>query len=143
MHALKIAVRTLCIIAFVTGVADIVDGVGLLNFAGARLETVASDPTLNSQVGFWGAIWFGFGVILWRASSHLQDEVDLFRLLCGTIALSGLARLAAVMTYGSPGPVLTLAMAIELVAGAGFLLWHASALRRQSRSRAQPRPRQA
>ncbi len=130
MHALKMAVRTLCIIPFVTGVADIVNGVGLLTLAGARLEGVANDPVLNSQVGFWGAIWFGFGIILWRASSHLRDEVDLFRLLCGTIALSGLARLGSAIVYGFPGPVLTGAMLVEIIAGAGFLLWHASALHR-------------
>ena len=129
MHTLKIAVRALCIIPFVTGVIDIINGVGLLAFGGAHLESVASDPVLNSQVGFWGAIWFGFGVILWRASSHLRDEVGLFRLLCGTIALSGLARLGAAFAYGLPGPVLTVAMAVELTAGMGFLFWHASALR--------------
>ncbi len=129
MHALKIAVRTLCIIPFVTGVVDTVNGVGLLTFAGARLEGVANDPVLNSQVGFWGAVWFGFGIILWRASSHLRDEVDLFRLLCGTIALSGLARVGSAFAYGLPGPVLTVAMTVELIAGMGFLLWHASALR--------------
>jgi len=130
VHTLKMAVRALCIIPFVTGIADIINGVGLLTFAGARLENVASDPTLNSQVGFWGAIWFGFGIILWRASSHLQDEADLFRLLCGTIALSGLARLGSAFAYGLPGPVLTVAMSVELSAGMGFLFWHASALRR-------------
>jgi hypothetical protein len=129
MHALKVAVRVLCIVAFVTGTADIVDGIGLLAAAGAQLETVARDPVLNSQVGFWGAIWLGFGVILWRASSHLRDEVDLFRLLCGTILISGLARLGAVFMYGLPGPVLTAAMAVELIAGTSFLFWHASALR--------------
>jgi len=93
------------------------------------LESVASDPTLNSQVGFWGAIWFGFGIILWRASSHLQDEADVFRLLCGTIALSGLARLGSTLAYGLPGPVLTVAMSVELITGTGFLFWHTSALR--------------
>jgi len=134
MHALKIAVRTLCIIPFVTGVVDIVNGVGLLTFAGARLQGVANDPVLNSQVGFWGAIWFGFGIVLWRASSHLRDEVDLFRLLCGTIALSGLARLGSAFAYGLPGPVLTVAMTVELIAGMGFLLWHASALRHPDRT---------
>ena len=139
MHALKMAVRALCIIPFVTGVADIVNGVGLLTLAGAPLEGAANDPVLNSQIGFWGAIWFGFGLILWRASSHLQDEVDLFRLLCGTIALSGLARLGSAITYGLPSPVLTGAMLVELIAGVGFLLWHASALRHPDPSvRAQP-----
>ena len=77
MHALKISVRALCIIPFVTGIADIINGVGLLTIGGARLEAVSNDPILNSQVGFWGAIWFGFGIILWRASSHLRDETEL------------------------------------------------------------------
>ena len=129
MRALKFAVRTLCIVPFVTGAIDIVDGVGLLTFGGAHLESAASDPVLNSQVAFWGAIWFGFGVILWRASAHLRDEADLFRLLSGTIALSGLARLGSAFAHGLPGPVLTVAMLVELVTGTGFLLWHASNLR--------------
>ena len=129
VHALKVAVRALCIIPFVTGVVDVFNGVGLLILGGARLEGVASDPVLNSQIGFWGAIWLGFGVILWRAGGHLRDEADLFRLLCGTIALSGLARLGSAFAYGLPGPVLTAAMTVEIVAGTGFLLWHASALR--------------
>ena len=139
MHALKLAVRTLCIIPFVTGAIDIVNGVGLLTFGGAHLENVGSDPVLNSQVGFWGAIWFGFGIILWRASSHLRDEADLFRLLSGTIALSGLARFGAAFTYGLPGPVLTVAMIVELTTGVGFLLWHAFNLRHpDSAAAAQP-----
>jgi len=129
MQNLKMTVRALCIIPFLTGVADIVYGEGLLNIAGARLENAANDPVLNSQIGFWGAIWFGFGLILWRASSHLRDEADLFRLLCGTLVLSGLARLGSMMMYGFPGPILTFAMAVELGAGTGLLLWHASALK--------------
>ena len=129
MHALKLAVRTLCIVPFVTGAIDIVNGVGLLIVGGAHLQSVARDPVLNSQVGFWGAIWFGFGIVLWRASSHLRDEADLFRLLSGIIALSGLARLGAAFAYGLPGPELTVAMMVELSAGTGFLVWHASSLR--------------
>ncbi len=130
MQALKIAVRALCLIPFVTGVADIINGLGLLTFAGAHLGKAADDPVLNSQVGFWGAVWFGFGTILWRASSHLRDEADLVRLLFGTLLLSGLARLGAAVAYGLPGPVLTVAMAVEILGGAGLLFWHASAFRR-------------
>ena len=77
MRTLKMVVRALCIIPFVTGVIDIVNGVGLLTFASAFLESIASDPILNSQVGFWGTIWFGLGIILWRASSRLRDEANL------------------------------------------------------------------
>jgi len=136
MDKLKMTVRVLCIIPFLTGVADIFYGEGLLNVAGARLENAANDPVLNSQIGFWGAIWLGFGFILWRASSHLRDEADLFRLLCGTLVVSGLARFASMMMYGFPGPILMFAMAVELGAGTGLLLWHTSALKLPNMSRA-------
>jgi len=75
--------------------------VGLLTVGGARLESVAHDPVLNSQVGFWGAIWFGYGIILWRTSSNLRDEAGLFRLLCGILVLSGLARVGAAIASAS------------------------------------------
>ncbi len=129
MQGLKWAVRTLCVIPFVTGIADVTNGVGLLNLAGAHLQSVATDPVLNSQIGFWGAIWLGFGVILWRASSHLRDEAGVFRLLFGTLVLSGLARLGSALAYGLPGLSLTVAMLVEIIGGAGFLFWHAAALR--------------
>ena len=129
MQSLKTAVRALCVLSFVTGMGDIVRGAGFLTLAGARLGNAAGDPVLNSQIGFWGAVWFGFGLVVWRASSHLRDEADLFRLLCGILLLSGLARLGALIAYGYPGPVLTGALAIDLTGGAGLLFWHALALK--------------
>ena len=129
MQRLKIAVRAFCVVAFATGFVDLFAGVKLLIFGGGHLDGVANDPVLNSQVGFWGAIWFGFGLILWRASTHLHDEADLFRILCGIITLSGVARLVAAIMYGLPGPVLTAAMVLELVAGVGYFAWHRVLLR--------------
>lgn len=130
MHALKITVRLLCVLAVVTGAIDMFAGVRLLMLGGAGLGAVANDAALNSQIGFWGAIWFGFGIVLWRASYHLFDEVALFRILCGVTALAGLARLGAAMIYGLPGFPLTVAMIVELVAGLGLPAWHLIALRR-------------
>ena len=124
MHALKQAVRALCVIPFATGLVDMVDGVGLLTLGGARLAGVQADPVLNSQVAFWGAIWFGYGIVLWRASSHIRGEPELFQLLCGILLLSGLARVGAAVAYGLPGAVLTGAMTVELFGGFGRLLWH-------------------
>ena len=130
MAGLTLAVRLFCVVAFVTGGLDLVDGMDLLVSAGAPVERVAADPVLNSQVRFWGAIWFGFGLVLWRTSSRLRAEAGLFRLLCAVIALSGLARLASALLYGLPGAILTGAMILELAAAAGFAVWHAAALRR-------------
>ena len=128
MQGLKMAIRVLCILAFVTGVVDMFAGVHLLIIGGGHLESVANDPVLNSQVGFWGAIWFGFGIVLWRTSANLRAEANLFRILCGVTALSGLARLGAAFAYGLPGPVLTVAMIVEIGAGVGFFVWHAAVL---------------
>ena len=133
MRGLKLAVRAFCVVAFVTGFLDMVNGIGLLIRAGAHVENVSRDPVLNSQVRFWGAIWFGFGVVLWRSSSNLRAEPGLFRLLCGIIGLSGLARLASALLFGLPGVVLTGAMVIELAAAVGFLLWHVSVLRQRAK----------
>ena len=124
MNALKLVVRLFCIIPFLTGTADIINGVSFLSVAGAQLGSGASDPTLRSQVGFWGAIWLGFGVTLWRSSSHLGDEISVFRLLCGTIILSGLARLPPMVIFGPPVLPLLLAMLLEIVGGSLMLVWH-------------------
>lgn len=129
MVGVRLAARALCVLAFVTGGIDIVAGVRLLIAGGARLAGVAADPVLNSQVGFWGAIWFGFGIVLWRATSHLRDEAGLFRILCGIFVLSGVARVVAARSYGLPGPILTAAMVVEIAGGLGLLAWHAAALR--------------
>ena len=136
VQGLKFAIRVLCVLAFITGIVDMFAGVQLLIFGGGRLASVAADPVLNSQVGFWGAIWFGFGVVLWRTSSRLRAEPDLFRILCGITALSGFARLGAAIVYGLPGPVLTVAMIVEIGAGVGLYLWHAAALNERADARA-------
>ena len=126
MRALKLVVRAFCILAFLTGAVDMIAGVRLLIVGGARLADVARDPVLNSQVAFWGAMWFGFGVVLWRTSADLRAEASLFRVLCAIIVLAGLARLGAALANGLPGPALTVAMIVELLAGTGLYLWHAA-----------------
>ena len=126
MQALKLLVRAFCVLAFLTGAADMIAGVRLLIVGGARLGGVARDPVLNSQVAFWGAMWFGFGVVLWRTSANLRAEASLFRVLCAIIVLAGVARCGAARANGLPGPALTVAMIVELLAGTGLYLWHAA-----------------
>jgi hypothetical protein len=130
VQGLKIAVRVLCAFILLAGMMQLVDGVSILLFAGAPVAGIFDDPVLNNQVRFWGAIWFGFGIILWHASNQLEADPVLFRLLCGVLGLSGLARLESAIIFGLPGPMLTTAMAVVLVTAPGFLYWHTAALRR-------------
>jgi hypothetical protein len=130
MRGLKIAVRVLCLLIVFAGMAQLVDGVSFLLIAGAPVASIFNDPVLNSQVRFWGAIWFGFGIVLWHASNRLESDPALFRLLCGILGLSGLARLESAVVFGLPGPMLTSAMAITLIAAPGLLFGHAIVWRR-------------
>jgi hypothetical protein len=117
VQGLKIAVRVLCAFILLAGMMQLVDGVSILLFAGAPVAGIFDDPVLNNQVRFWGAIWFGFGIILWHASNQLEADPVLFRLESAII-------------FGLPGPMLTTAMAVVLVTAPGFLYWHTAALRR-------------
>jgi len=131
MKRLVTVIRIFCLLPFATGAADLVNGLALLKAAGSPLEgEIRTDPVMNSQVRFWGAIWFGYGILLWRTTSDLRKDAGSFRVLCAILALSGIGRLVSAIQYGSPGTVLTGAMAIELFGSAGLFGWHASLLRR-------------
>jgi len=57
----------------------------VLTGGGAKIpEPTASDPVLNNQIKFWGAIWFGYGTSLWWASADLVGRAELFQILMGT-----------------------------------------------------------
>lgn len=139
MQRLATVVRTFCVLPFITGAADLVDGLALLKSAGSPLEgEIRTDPVMNSQVRFWGAIWFGYGILLWRTTSDLRKNADVFRVLCAILALSGIGRFVSTIQYGSPGAVLTGAMAVELLGAAGLFGWHASLLRRDALGDGEP-----
>jgi len=139
MQRLATVIRIFCLLPFVTGAADLVNGLGLLKAAGSPLEAeMRADPVMNSQVRFWGAIWFGYGIVLWRTASDLRKDASLFRVLCAILALSGIGRFVSAIQYGLPGTILTGAMAIELLGSAGLFGWHASLLRRGASGGGEP-----
>ena len=118
----------------VTGALDLIDGIRLLKTAGfPSIDEIDRDPALNSQIKFWGAIWLGYGIILWRTSSRLRHDANLFRIPCAILFVSGLGRLGASVRYGLPGTVLTAAMGLELTAPIVALLAHKAGLDSQSR----------
>ncbi len=130
MNALRLVIRVLCLLPFATGLLDLLRGAAYLRSGGAVIpDAVAADPVLNSQVKFWGAIWLGYGLTLWRTSSDLRANAGLFRLLMGVLFLSGVGRGAAAIQFGRPGRALEGAMGLELIGTPLLLLWHRTALR--------------
>lgn len=134
MDALKLVLRLVCLLPLVTGANDLAQGVRALGPAGAVIPArVAADPVLNSQFKFFGAVWFGWGLTLWRASADPRADAGLLRLLMGILFLSGLGRASAALQLGHPGRLSTGAMVLELVGAPLLLLWHRVALRGDDR----------
>lgn len=124
LRALKIVIRLFCALPFTTGAADLFGGARILVSAGAVLAgTTATDPVLNNQIKFWGAIWFGYGIALWWTSYDLQHRSAMLRILLATLLLSGLGRALSVFQFGWAFAPLTIAMIIEIVGSISLLVW--------------------
>lgn len=132
MNTLTIAVRLFCLLPFATGLGDLLLSAGIFGATGVRLpDEAVRNPALNSQVGFWGGIWFGFGLLLWKCSSNLVADRDWFYLLCGILVLSGVGRAIAAARFGLPSAPLIGAMALELVGAPLLVAWHWAVVRQQ------------
>ncbi|GJG89364.1 hypothetical protein tb265_45450 [Gemmatimonadetes bacterium T265] len=93
MKTLTSVVRLSCIVPFATGLGDLLFGAGIFGATGVKLsDNAVRSPALNSQIGFWGAMWFGFGLLLWTCSSDLVASRDWSDLLCEVLFLSGSGR---------------------------------------------------
>ena len=133
MNALVIVVRIFCLLPFATGLADLVLGPRVFGPLGLTFPAaIMSNPALNSQIGFWGAIWFGMTLLLWKCTTDLVKNRDWFYLLCGILFLSGVGRAIAAIRFGLPPAPLTAAMLLELIGIPLVVLWHRFLLNRLS-----------
>lgn len=129
--SLSVVLRIFCVLPFVTGVLDLFIGARIFALSGTEIPaSVVTDPNLNNQIKFWGAIWFGYGLSLWWVSSDLRQRATLFRILMYTLLLSGLGRALSVYQYGPGSAFSTGAMLVELLGSVALLVWHGRLLGR-------------
>ncbi len=113
---LSLVLRCFCALPFVTGLGDVLTGVAPLIAAGARIPpATAVDPSLVSQVAFWGAVWFGYGIGLWWAAGDVRGRAAPVRIALAVLFLGGLARAFAWARFGAPAVPLVGAAVLELV----------------------------
>jgi hypothetical protein len=125
---------TLSAIPLLTGLADLLYGTHVIPLLGATLPAAAlSEPTLSSQIRFWGAIWMGFGVLIVYAASDPHRQSTLFRLLAVILVISGVGRVASFVQHGAPAPFFMGAIFVELVVVPLLLFWHARLIRSATR----------
>jgi hypothetical protein len=132
LNKLKVVVRILCLVPLLTGLIDLVLGAGALSSVGVDLSrTVLENATLNSQLRFFAAIWFGFGVMLWIVAGDLVQHATGFKLMCWILILSGVGRLASIMQFGLPAPPFIGAAFLELAGIPLLLIWHSQLIRKR------------
>ncbi|WP_156891692.1 DUF4345 domain-containing protein [Nevskia ramosa] len=135
MKAFRVVVRALAVLALLTGAVDVLIGLPGQQKIGAALAEGYTDPLLNSQLRYLGAVWFGFGVLLWHCLGDLPKYASIVRGAFIIVFIGGLGRVASVFQFGFPPSDLgrnfvILATAIEIVGMPVLLVWMRSLLPR-------------
>lgn len=129
--ALIAVLRFFAVFALLTGGLDVALGTKLLLASGADLPAhAAADPLLNSQIRYWGAVWCGFGAVLWWTTGDLLGRVALLQILMATVFLGGIGRLLSAFQFGAGPPMLTVFIAIELLGPPALDAWRRRLVRR-------------
>jgi Domain of unknown function (DUF4345) len=84
---------------------------------------VVNNIVLDSQIRFLGAIWFGFGIILYWIIFSIEKQTTLFRLAAGCIFLGGIGRLTSALLVGLPPIPLIAGTVLELAGMPLLVLW--------------------
>lgn len=130
MNPFETVVFLLAIIPLVTGLLKLVMGLRAQALIGARLPPeVFDDALLNSQMRFYGTIWFGFGVLLCLCLSDISAYSSLLRGSLAIVFLGGIGRVATLFQFGVPAGALGTAFvaavtAIEIVEMPLLFWWH-------------------
>ena len=92
MKAFRVVVRALAVLALLTGAVDVLIGLPGQQKIGAALAEGYTDPLLNSQLRYLGAVWFGFGVLLWHCLGDLPKYASIVRGAFIIVFIGGLGR---------------------------------------------------
>ena len=79
-------------------------------------------PLLDSNLRFFGGVWFALGVVaLWLVPT-IEKQSALFRLLWGAIFVGGVGRLLSMVFVGLP-PLPFIGFTVLEVVGAPLFVW--------------------
>ncbi|THC91133.1 hypothetical protein EYZ11_009403 [Aspergillus tanneri] len=87
--------------AMLTGSMDVIFGADMITSAAGPLPLGSPAITLlDSQIRYLGAMWAGYGVMLWWTSNDLQTRKAPLDLLAGIMFVGGIGRLVSGMRAG-------------------------------------------
>jgi NADH:ubiquinone oxidoreductase subunit K len=90
----------------------------------ARSAPWATDPTMESEFGFYAPLWIAYGAVLIATARDLARTLHRVPILAAVFFAGGVGRALAWARVGSPRSAFVLLMMIELVLPALFIgLW--------------------
>ncbi|EKJ75808.1 hypothetical protein NXS19_008399 [Fusarium pseudograminearum] len=113
---LAIGLKVFSIFSMATSTADVIAGHKALIPASERaLLPKSTLSVLDNQLRFLGAVWGGYGALLWWASNDLETRQTPLAVLGAVMFIAGIGRTASGLATGWGAPWLKVAAGIELV----------------------------
>ncbi|MBA3511263.1 DUF4345 domain-containing protein [Sphingomonas sp.] len=113
---LQLAVALACLVPLCAGTAGVVQGISMIESAGAV-------PDLESHFRYLSGLLLGLGIGFAVSVPTIERRSELFMVLSFTVVVGGLARLCALMVFGMPGTPYVLAFGMELVVVPLLFVW--------------------
>ena len=109
---------------------------GLLTMLGVfdplyRTLALPAAPLLDSNLRFFGGIWFVVGLAFLTTIRNIEREAKLYRLLWGAIFFGGIGRIWSAYSVGAPPLPFIAFTGLELAGAPLFILWQNSVARHQ------------
>jgi len=118
-RALQIATVALALIPILTGIITML-GVSDPLYAASGVPAL---PVLDSNLRFFGGLWFGLGLGLLWLVPRIESESVLFRVVWAGIFLGGIGRLLSTIMVGLPPLPFVGFTALELIGAPLFVYW--------------------
>ena len=101
--------------SIITGSMDVCRGIDMMNSISGPIPIRSPAIALvDSQIRFLGAMWAGYGMMLWWTSNDLKTRRIPLGLLGGIMFLGGLGRLLSGLSHGFSATWVQVATAAEL-----------------------------
>ena len=118
-RALQIATVVLALIPILTGIITML-GVSDPLYAASGVPAL---PVLDSNLRFFGGLWFGLGLGLLWLVPRIESEDVLYRVVWAGIFLGGIGRLLSMIMVGLPPLPFVGFTALELIGAPLFVYW--------------------